>query len=133
MKWGVGVLAFMLAAMLALASTDSASKHASKGESLFAAGDFDGAIKEFRLAVRLNPRSSKEHFELGLALKAKGDLDGAVSEYREAIRIDPGLAEAHANIGSILQMQGDLDGAISQYRAMKCGCLISSAKVSRKN
>ena len=98
------------------ASADTSAVHLARGDALFAKHDLDGAIAEYRQALRLKPRDAKAHYELGLALKAKGDLDGAISEYREAIRLEPTLAEAHVNIGSALQVKGDLDGAIAEYR-----------------
>jgi tetratricopeptide (TPR) repeat protein len=113
MKFGSLALAVFLATWPMPTPADSSTEHLSKGETLFAAKDFSGAIHEYREAVRLNPRDPKGHFELGLALKSKGDLDEAVSEYREAIRLQPGLAEAHVNVGAILQMK---NGAASEYR-----------------
>ena len=53
---------------------DTAAEHLSKGEALFAARDFSGAIHEYREAVRLKPRDPRAHFDLGLALKSKDDL-----------------------------------------------------------
>ena len=52
-------------------------------------GDLDGAIAEYREALRLNPNDDEAHFNLGVALGKKGDWDGAIAEYREALRLNP--------------------------------------------
>lgn len=79
-------------------------------------GDLDGAIKEFRQTVRINPNFVEAHNNLGAALERKGDLDGAIREYHQAIRIDPEFLDAYYNLGSALEQKRDLDGAVGAYR-----------------
>ena len=71
-------------------------------------GDSDGAIAEFRTALRLHPNDVLAHFNLGTCLQAKEDIDGAIVEYRTALRLDPTYALAHTNLGKALQAKGDL-------------------------
>jgi Flp pilus assembly protein TadD len=78
--------------------------------------DCDGAIAQFREAVRLKPGLVEAHHNLGNALWRKGDFDGAIAETREAIRLKPDLAEAHSTLGSALYDKGDVDGAIVELR-----------------
>ena len=56
-------------------------------------GDLDGAIAEYRTALRLRPDYATAHHNLGDALRAKGDLDGAIAEYRTAVHLQPDFAE----------------------------------------
>jgi len=52
-------------------------------------GDRDGAIAEYREALRLNPANHLAHYDLGVALEKKGDRQGALQEYRAAYQLDP--------------------------------------------
>jgi tetratricopeptide (TPR) repeat protein len=52
-------------------------------------GDLDGAIQEFREAIRVNPGGSYNHFLLAELLEQKGDLKGALDEYRAASKLEP--------------------------------------------
>jgi tetratricopeptide (TPR) repeat protein len=76
----------------------------------------DGAVAEYREAIRLKSDYAAAHGNLGAALGAKGDRDGAIAEFREAIRIDNNLAFAHHNLGVELQRRGEADAAIAEYR-----------------
>ena len=90
--------------------------HANLGVALAKKGDWDGAIAEYREALRLNPDNDIAHANLGAALGNKGDWDGAIAEYREALRLNPNNDGAHANLGWMLGEKGDLDGAVGEYR-----------------
>jgi Flp pilus assembly protein TadD len=52
-------------------------------------GDRDGAIAEYREALRLNSSNPLAHYDLGVALEKKGDLAGALQEYRAAYELNP--------------------------------------------
>ncbi len=67
----------------------SAEDHVKRGDELLSKKDWDGAIKKYREAVRLNPKHASAHNLLGSALEHKGDLQGALSEYRAACALDP--------------------------------------------
>jgi tetratricopeptide (TPR) repeat protein len=90
--------------------------HFSLGYALAHKGDWDGAIAEYREAVRLNPKNDNAHADLGMALGNKGDWDGAIAEYREALRLNPNNDGAHVNLGRELGNKGDWDGEIQEER-----------------
>jgi serine/threonine-protein kinase len=92
-----------------------AEGHFLKGNALFSKNDLDGAITEYREAIRLKPDLAETHYKLGLTLWKKGDIEGAIAEYRDAIRVKPDFAE-HGLLGLALKQKGDLDGAIAEYR-----------------
>jgi Tfp pilus assembly protein PilF len=50
-------------------------------------GDFAGADKEFRQALRLEPNLAEAHAGLARALSAQGKKDEAVRHYQEAVRL----------------------------------------------
>jgi tetratricopeptide (TPR) repeat protein len=83
---------------------------------LTAKGDLDGAIAEFRDAIRIKPDDAAAHQNLGVALRDKRQLDEAIAEYREAIRLKPDFARAHTNLGNALADKGELDRAIAEFR-----------------
>jgi tetratricopeptide (TPR) repeat protein len=78
--------------------------------------DHEGACREYREAVRLDPNYGIAHNNLGNALHALKDREGAIREYREAIRLDPNYAPAHNGLGNALFERKDYAGA---YRACR--------------
>ena len=95
---------------------DNAEEHRKRGASFNEQGNYDAAILEFRLALRLMPDLARAHLGLGAALQGKGDLDGAIAEYRTVLGVHPDDPDAHDNLGTALQRKGDLEGAIAEYR-----------------
>jgi tetratricopeptide (TPR) repeat protein len=80
-------------------------------------GDHDGAEREFRESIRLDPGRVESHYHLGLVLIQRKDFDGAEHEFCEVVRCDPNFADAHVNLGTILCFERkDIDGAILEYR-----------------
>jgi Flp pilus assembly protein TadD len=63
--------------------------HVYLGAMLGQKGDRDGAIAEYREALRLNPGNHLAHYNLGVALEKKGDRQAALQEYRAAYELDP--------------------------------------------
>jgi len=59
------------------------------GQSRQLLGNTDGAIAEYREALRLNPDYALAHYNLGSALCDKGDLREALQEYRTAYELNP--------------------------------------------
>jgi tetratricopeptide (TPR) repeat protein len=94
----------------------SSRQHVDRGNTLMRERDPDGAIAEYREAIRLRPDAAVAHLELGHALAGKGDLDGAIAECHEAIRLKPDYEQAHYVLGNVLGEKGDWDGEISEER-----------------
>jgi tetratricopeptide (TPR) repeat protein len=59
-------------------------------------GNLDGAIAEYREALRLKPGAKGAHNNFGLALNQRGDLDAALAELHEALRLKPDYARVLA-------------------------------------
>jgi serine/threonine protein kinase/Flp pilus assembly protein TadD len=108
---------------LALRS-DSAVVHHNLGAAFYFKRDFDGAIREYRSALQIDPNYAEAHVHLGHAWKAKGkqgrafsEFEAAIREYRKAIRIDPADAAAHYNLGQALWEKRDVEGALKEFRS----------------
>jgi tetratricopeptide (TPR) repeat protein/tRNA A-37 threonylcarbamoyl transferase component Bud32 len=86
--------------------------HNNLGIALYDKGDFDGAIRAYNDALRIDPQYAFAHYNLGLALFGTGNLNGAVGAYKEALRLDPTNVLAHNNLGNTLRIQGNLDEAV---------------------
>ena len=99
------------------AAVTEAEMRVQRGKVLEGNQDWDGAIAEYREAIRLKPDYPQAHAELGWALgEHAGDWDGAIKEEAEAIRLNPNLAVAHGYLASVLRRKGDRDGEIKELR-----------------
>jgi len=73
------------------ASQDDTTKHYNLGVELYKKGDLDGAIAEYRIAIRLNPNLPNAHYHLGIALMDQGNVSAAAKELEEFIRLAPNM------------------------------------------
>ena len=112
----LGFLSLVLfaAAVSLAAPQDNAAAHFNRGNALSDKGDLDGAIAEYRKALRLRPNYFDAHYLLGNALYAKGD-EGAIAEFREVLRLQPDYPEAHYNLGIALATRGNNDEAAREF------------------
>jgi tetratricopeptide (TPR) repeat protein len=94
----------------------NAEEHRKRGAALNDQGQYDEAIREFQIALKLVPTLVRAHLGLGAAKQGKGDLEGAIAEYRTVLRVQPHDSDAHNNLGTVLQQKGDMEGAIAEYR-----------------
>ena len=62
-------------------------------------GDFEGALREFTHAIRLDPDGAGGYVLRGITKAALGKLSAAIVDYDEAIRLDPKYALAYYNRG----------------------------------
>ena len=61
------------------------------GKRMLEAGDLDGAISQFRTAIKLAPGLAVAHYQLALALSRKGEKPEAAAELQRAKDLDPKL------------------------------------------
>jgi Flp pilus assembly protein TadD len=88
----------------------NALAHSDLGGSLLAARQLDGAVEEFRAAIRLMPGSVEAHNNLGLSLVLKGRLDEAIDEFQRALTLDPEFAGARRNLTVALRQRQQRGG-----------------------
>jgi Flp pilus assembly protein TadD len=72
-------------------SVQGATFNTNSGKRLLQAGDLEGAISQFRSAIRLAPSYAPAHLHLAEALHRKGDKDEAEKEFQKAAELDPRL------------------------------------------
>jgi serine/threonine protein kinase/Tfp pilus assembly protein PilF len=80
------------------------------------AWDWQGAEKEFRRAIALNPSHATAHQWYGYALWKTGQFQESVAEHRRALELDPLSLPANRNLGFAYFMARQYDLAIEQLR-----------------
>ena len=94
--------------------------HATMGVVLFS-GEFDpeGAEREFRRAIELNPSYATAYqWHANLLFGARGMFEEAIQELREAKRLDPLSSMISANLGDHLLAAGRYEEAENEYRSI---------------
>ncbi len=90
-------------------SADNVSDHYRRGVELQEKGDLEGAIAEYRTALRLDPNDVLAHANLGLVLHKKGDVLSARKELEEALRLLPKTPENQQQREDIASILSKLD------------------------
>lgn len=87
-----------------------------KGNKNFQAKNYDEAIKYYKEALVLAPRSGNAHHNLGLVYKEKGMTDEAIKEFEKALEINPTLTASYYNLGILHHLKGKDDEAIAAFK-----------------
>ncbi len=88
----------LLAASLSFAQEDARTAFL-HGVELHRAGDLEGAIREYRAALQLDPSNVQALSNLGAALSASGRFDEAIARYQDALKLQPSLPGVRLNLG----------------------------------
>ena len=75
----------------ALMNTQVATLATNAGAKQLRAGDIEGSISKFRLALKLAPDFAPAHYQLALALLGRGRHEEALAEFGRAHQLDPRL------------------------------------------
>ena len=110
----------------------SVSAHTDLGTALAGMGRFPEAVREYEIALRLDPASTiarrnlasaladsaEAHYRRGLDLaNTQEQSSAAIDEFEVALRLRPDYPEAHNNLGVVLaQIPGRSADAISHFR-----------------
>jgi len=81
----------------------------------FKAKDFDGAERQCRKALKLNPKNTEVLGTLSITLLHQGKSDEAIRCWTEVIRLEPNNIDAHNNLGLAMFRQGRFDEAIKHW------------------
>jgi tetratricopeptide (TPR) repeat protein len=84
-----------------------------EGLALEKAGDVDGALTSYRLALRTKPDDPKVLQNMAIAFTKTGRMDEAIRCYRKVIEKEPNSTGAQYGLAFLLLRKGDTDGAIS--------------------
>jgi len=80
------------------------------------AGRLDEAIKEYKIALKLDPFYASDHNNLGICYYEKKMFGRATAEFQKALKLDPGLFVAYSNLGNVLGEQGMYGAALAYFK-----------------
>ncbi|MFP5260274.1 MAG: winged helix-turn-helix domain-containing tetratricopeptide repeat protein [Blastocatellia bacterium] len=78
--------------------------------------DWNGAEREFKRAIELNPSYAMAYQGLGIFLTAMGRFDEAVAKLRRAHELDPVSPLISTTVGFPYYFSGQFDKAVEQYK-----------------
>lgn len=84
------------------------------GEQLFSAGNYSGAINQYKKAIELNP-DPRYYNRLGIALRRDNRENEAVDAFRKAVELDPTYSVGYVGLGGAYVSLGRFDDAIEAY------------------
>jgi protein O-mannosyl-transferase len=90
--------------------------HHNLGIELFAQGQLDEALEQYRAAVDLYPQGGHEQSDLGTALMEKGLYSEAIEHLETALAINPKLFQAQNNLALAYSRTGHDDQAVAHFR-----------------
>jgi Flp pilus assembly protein TadD len=80
----------------------------------FSADNLAAAVREYRLAVEVEPYDFRYWMELGRALEAAGDTPNAERALRRAVELAPAYSQPRWQYGNVLLRQGKIDEAFAE-------------------
>ena len=93
----------------------SAESSFNSGIARHKSGQFDAAVEDFDIAIRLRPNFTDAYNNRGVAKHKLGQYDGAVADFDVAIRLRPDFADAYNNRGNAKHDLGQYDAAIADF------------------
>jgi tetratricopeptide (TPR) repeat protein len=94
-----------------------AKLHTNRGVELKRKGDMDGAIKDYDIAIGLNPNDLFAFNNRANAWRDNGDLVRAIADYGAAIALDRDYAAAFINRGLVHERMKAFDLARADFQA----------------
>jgi tetratricopeptide (TPR) repeat protein len=85
------------------------------GDALWAAGLFEEAEDQYRLALKATPNLSRGHHGMARALAARSRLEEAMAEAQTAIRLSPRDLELHHTVGAIYERMHKYEEAAASF------------------
>jgi tetratricopeptide (TPR) repeat protein len=86
-----------------------------RGNAYSQKGNYDRAIKDYDLAIQINPTYAKPYNNRGVAYQNKGDYNKAIRDFDVAIKLSPDYAYALANRAETFQIMHDYERALRDY------------------
>jgi len=85
------------------------------GDNLYDKGDIKGAIKEFKMALLLDPSNVNVHNSMGVCHGVLGDYKKALKEFKSAISLNPQDIMALHNAGLTCTLTGNKNKALEYF------------------
>lgn len=96
------------------------SLYCNSGLEKYNRNDYQGAIRDYTMAIDFNPINIEAYIGRGEAFSDLGDNPEAIKDYNQAIKINPNCLQAYINRGLASSGLGDYGKAIEDYnRAIK--------------
>jgi len=86
------------------------------GDKFYQAGDLEGAMNEYYLALTLDENNANVHNSLGVCYGIKEDLENALSEFQTAIRLAPEENMAVYNAGYVHFLKKEYPTALEYFQ-----------------
>lgn len=92
--------------------------HNDWGVTLYQQKEYDKAIEQFNLAIKIYPQFAPAYSNWGLALHDQGKekYDDAIEKYRKAIEIDPQSVLTHYYLGVVYKTRDQRNEAIKSFQ-----------------
>lgn len=97
---------------------DNAEAYYDRGNARSSCDDYEGAIADFTMALKIGLRFREAitaYGNRGMARVKSGDMDGAIGDFSEIIKRKPNnkrlLCSAYRNRASVKERKGDSEGA----------------------
>ncbi len=82
---------------------------------LFHQGKFEDALKNWQLAIKINPNYIEAYNGMGNAYKKLNDLNKAIVNFKKAIEINPNYLEARLNLSNVLMQSESFEDALKTF------------------
>jgi protein O-mannosyl-transferase len=90
--------------------------HANMGDIYLRQKKYKEAIKEFNIAISINPKYTEVYHELGQAYYMAGKRKEAIKSYETALQLDPKLWETHVNLSIAYLEEKQFDKAVASMQ-----------------
>ena len=84
---------------------NNARAHSNLGVGLLDDGLVQAGIREFEVAIELNPVVTSAHYNLGIVFHRQKKYENAIAEFKKELAINPNDLNAKANIEDVLNIQ----------------------------
>src|SRR5262245_55007789 len=114
--WALLLLLFVGLATTSPGQTSrSAVAYFNRAHERYVKGDRRGAIADFDLAIKFDPRYAAAYYNRGIALLGNGDLDAAIADFSKAIDIDSRYVLAYDGRANARLTKGERNEAITDF------------------
>lgn len=88
-----------------------------RGNIYFAKGEYDRAIADFDMAIKVRPKDAEAYVKRGTAYASKDDYNRAIGDFDMAISLMPKRASVYTMRGHAYEKAGEKNQAIVDYRS----------------
>jgi tetratricopeptide (TPR) repeat protein len=89
-----------------------------RGNAYAEKGDYDRAIADYNVLIKINPKDIFVWFFRGKAYAAKGDYDQAIADYNQQLKVIPDDNGAYKFRGIAYSVKGDNDHALADFNRL---------------